>query len=94
MTPAIFLANPLATEAIVNNWRPPSSDNVFILTKRAKSYSVWGTALINKVTRLQDGWVRLTISDHRELPKQIKLPKLFHLRQCPSACLLDLEEFQ
>ena len=44
MTPAIFLTKPLATEAIINNWRPTSIDTLFILTRSAKSYVLWGTA--------------------------------------------------
>lgn len=94
MTTAIFLANPLANEAVLNNWRPTSSDNVFILTKLATGYFICGVANVGKVTRLQDNWVRVSFTGHQELPKKIKLPKLFHQRQCPTAWLFDLEEFQ
>lgn len=92
MTPAMFLTDPKAHEAIINNWRPTSIDTLFILTRSAKSYVLWGTVTLVKVTNLQDNWRSVRFTDHEEFLKKRKMPKLFQQRQLPVACFFDLEE--
>jgi hypothetical protein len=91
MTPALFLTDPTAKEVIVNRWI--KSDVVFVLTKRANKYLLWGVVKVANTTRLQNGWVSVRLGDREEFQKKRTIRRLFYQRRVPTACLINLEEY-